>query len=139
MAKLTVGTGGVDIADGAYEATLLDLEICEPTSNSPNKKPWLKWGFTVYDGSPEGQEMTAASSTALSPKAKARPWVEALLNRRLEPGEEIDTEGLCPKDCQVVIKNDPETGFARITDVLPARPRRSAGRPTPTTDNGVSV
>jgi hypothetical protein len=68
--------------------------------------------------------MTAASSTALGPKAKARPWVEAILNRRLEPHEELDTETLYPKDCQVVVKNDPETGFARITDVLPPRPRR---------------
>ena len=80
MAKLTVGTGGVDIGDGAYEATLLEVEVCEPTEKSPNKKPWLKWTFTVYDGSPEGQEMTAASSTALGPKAKARPWVEAIFN-----------------------------------------------------------
>src|SRR5262252_1873159 len=78
MAKLTVGTGGVDIPDGAYEATLLEVEVCEPTDKSPNKKPWLKWTFTVYDGSPEGIEMTAASSTALGPKAKARPWVEAI-------------------------------------------------------------
>ena len=137
MAKLKVGTGGVDIPDGAFEATLLDLEICEPTENSKNQKPWLKWTFTVYDGSPEGQEMTAASSTALGPKAKARPWVEALMNRRLEPGEEIDTEGLCPKDCQVVVKNDADTGFAKITDVLPPRPRRPAGPGAP--KDGVQV
>src|SRR5262245_52494569 len=139
MAKLTVGTGGVDIGDGAYEATLLDLEICEPTEKSPNKKLWLKWTFTVFDGSPEGQEMTAASSTALGPKAKARPWVEALFNRRLDPGEEIDTNALAPRDCQVVVKNDPDTGFARITDVLPPRPRRSAAQPIAAAKDGVEV
>jgi hypothetical protein len=139
MAKLTVGTGGIDIGDGAYEAALLDIEVCEPTEKSPNKKPWLKWTFTVYDGSPEGQEMTPASSTALGPKAKARPWVEALMNRRLEPGEEIDTDGLYPKDCLVVVKNDPETGFARITDVLPPRPRRPAVQANATNKDGVQV
>jgi hypothetical protein len=128
MAKLTVGTGGVDIADGAYEATLLEVEVCEPTDKSPNKKPWLKWTFEVYDGSPEGIVMTAASSTALGPKAKARPWVEALLGRRLEPGEEIDTDTLAPRDCQVVVKNDPDAGFARITDVLPPRPQRRGAK-----------
>ena len=139
MAKLKVGTGGVDIPDGAFEATLLDLEVCEPTENSKNQKQWLKWTFTVYDGSPEGQEMTAASSTALGPKAKARPWAEALLNRRLEPGEEIDTETLCPKDCQVVVKNDPDTGFAKIADVLPPRPRRTTARPIAANQDGVQV
>ena len=38
MAKIMV-TSGVDIADGAYEATCLGLEQCEPSDKSPNKKP----------------------------------------------------------------------------------------------------
>jgi hypothetical protein len=141
MAKLVVGRGGVDIPDGAYEATLLDLEVCEPTENSKNKKSWLKWTFTVYDGSPEGQEMTAASSTALGPKAKGRPWAESVMNRRLGPGEELDTDTMVPRDCQVVVRNDPDTGFAKIVDVLPPRPRRSGpqgSRPSPSPD-GVIV
>jgi hypothetical protein len=44
MAKLMV-TSGVDIADGAFEATCLGLEQCEPTDKSPNKKAWLEWTF----------------------------------------------------------------------------------------------
>jgi hypothetical protein len=124
MATVKVGAGGVDIPDGAFESTLLEIEVCAPTDKSTTGKPWLKYTFTVYDGSPEGVEMTAASSTALSPKAKARPWMEALLGRRLEPGEEIDLETIPPKDCQVVVKNDPETGFAKITDGLPPRSKR---------------
>ena len=137
MAKLNVSAGGVDIADGAYEATLMELEVCEPTDRSPNKKPWLKWHFTVFDGS-EDQELTGASSTALGPKSKARPWLEAILGRRLEPGEEIDTDTVCPKDCQVVLKNDPERGFTQVADVLPPRPRRQAPR-SAGPDTGVSV
>jgi hypothetical protein len=135
MAKLTVGSGGVDVADGVYEALCLHVDPQEPTEKSPNQKPWLKWTFTLYDGSPEGQGITAASSMALGPKAKARPWVEALLGRRLEPREEVDTDDLGMKECQLIVKADPETGFVRVHDVLAPRPRRPQ---TPGT-NGITV
>ena len=139
MAKLTA-TAGVQITDGGYEATVLEITQCEPTEKSPNQKPWLKWLFAVYDGSADGLEMTAASSCALGPKAKARAWIESLLGRRLEPNEEVDTDQLTPRDCQVIIKNDPDSGFARIADVLPPRPtRRPAGRPASATTDGVTV
>jgi hypothetical protein len=137
MPKLTAGTGSVQIDDGVYAATLLSIELCEPTAKSPNQNPWMKWLFHVYD-SEEGQELTAASSTAFGPKAKARQWIEALLSKKLEPGEEIDTETLAPKDCQVVIKNDAETGFARIQDVMGIRRRGPSKRPVTDTD-GVTV
>ena len=137
MAKLMVSQG-IDITDGAYEATLLGIELCQPTEKSPNQKPWLKWTFSVYDGAEE-KEMTAVSSCALGPKAKARGWVEALVGRRLEPGEEIDTDTLSPKDCLLVIKNDPETQFARVQDVMPPRPRRQAPKPVPPPSHGVTV
>ena len=137
MAKLTVSQG-IDITDGAYEATLLGVELCEPTEKSPNTKRWLKWTFSAYDGAEE-KEITAASSCALGPKAKARGWVEALVQRRLEPGEEIDTDTLSPKDCLLVIKNDPDTQFARVQDVMPPRPRRQASKPAPQPANGVTV
>ena len=107
--------------DGTDEATVLEIVLTEPTVNSPNDNCWYKWLFQVYD-SEQGQEMSAGSSIRFGPKAKTRQWIEALLQRKLEVGEEIDPEGLCPKDCQVVVKHD-ETGFVRITDVLPVRKR----------------
>jgi hypothetical protein len=130
MAKLTA-TQGMQIDDGSYEATLLSIEECEPTPNSPNQNPWLKWIFHVYI-SEDGTELSAASSMAFGPKAKARGWMEALLGRKLAPGEEIDTETICPRDCQVVIKNDATSGFARIEDVMAPRrrpPVKPAKRP----------
>jgi hypothetical protein len=83
--------------------------------------------------------LTAASSCGLGPKAKARPWVESLLGRRLEPGETIDTDQLAPRDCQVVVRNDPDTGFAKIVDVLPPRPRRQATKAALQPTDGVAV
>lgn len=130
MPTLQATTGSIQIDDGVYDATLLSIDLRAATPNSPNQNQWLGWKFHVYD-SKEGQEMTAASSTAFGPKAKARQWVEGLLGRKLDPGEELDTDTLCPRDCQVVVKNDPETGFARIQDVMGVRRRPPVHKPAP--------
>jgi hypothetical protein len=126
MPKLTA-TAGIDIDDGVYPATLLEIRVEDPTVNSPNQSQWLKWIFVVQDGSGDPPEMAAPSSYSFSPKSKARGWVEALLGRKLEQGEEIDTDTLCPMDCQVTIKNDMASGFARILDVMGQR-RRAQGQ-----------
>jgi hypothetical protein len=128
MAILTVSRGGTEIPDGVYEALLQRVEPQEPTPNSPNPKPWLKWIFTIYDGSDEGQDLTAASSVSLNPKSKAYGWVQAVLQRRLEPGEQVDTDALAQRECQVILKKDQESGFVRVQDVL--SPRRAPGKPS---------
>jgi hypothetical protein len=138
MAKLTVSGGGVSMTDGVYEATLLHVEVCEPAQQSPYQNPWLKWIFTVYDGSQDGTELSAASSLRLGPKAKARSWVEALLRRRLEIGEEIDTDSLSMLDCQLLVKTDPETQFVKVMDVMQARVSRPTVA-TPAAASGVTV
>jgi hypothetical protein len=128
MPKLTASRGGVEIDDGTYRATVLGIEETDPTPNSPSDKPWLKWTFTVNDGTAEGVEMTAASSLRFGPKSKARLWAEALLGRKLEVGEQFDTDQLLPRDCIVVIRRD-EKDFAKITDVLPV-PKPKTGKVT---------
>jgi len=132
MPKLRA-TAGIDIDDGVYPATLVEIRVEDPTVNSPNQDQWLKWIFIVQDGSDEPPEMSVPSSYNFTPKSKARGWVESLLGRKLEIDEEIDTDTLCPTDCQVTVKNDPASGFARIVDVMGkrrARPQqRQAARP----------
>jgi hypothetical protein len=127
MPTLTASRGGVEIDDGTYPATVLGIEETDPTPNSPSDKPWLKWTFAVDDGSAEGVEMTAASSTRFGPKSKARLWAEALLGRKLETGEQLDTDQLLPRDCIIVVRRD-EKDFAKITDVLPV-PKPKTGKP----------
>ena len=135
MPKLSATAGGIQIDDGTYDASLLSIELTDAAPNSPYQERWLKWLFHVY-ATEEGIEMTAASSTKFGPKAKARGWIEALLSRKLAPGEEIDTDTLSPKDCQVTIKKDPESGFARIVDVMAQRRRPPVRRP-PVEDDGI--
>ena len=127
MPKLTA-TAGIDIDDGVYPATLVEVRVEDPTVNSPNQSQWLKWIFVVQDGSGDPPEMSVPSSYNFTPKSKARGWVEALMGRKMDMGEEIDTDSLCPMDCQVTIKNDPVSGFARIVDVMGKRRARTQGQ-----------
>jgi hypothetical protein len=138
MPKLRA-TAGIDIDDGVYPATLVGVRVEDPTANSPNQDQWLKWIFIVQDGSGEPPEMSVPSSYNFSPKSKARGWVESLLGRKLDLDEEIDTDTLCPVECQVTVKNDQVSGFARIVDVMGQRRQRAprpaqgqAQRPAPT-------
>jgi len=134
MPKLRA-TAGIDIDDGVYPATLLEVRVEDPTVNSPNQHQWLKWIFIVQDGSDEPPEMSVPSSYNFTPKSKARGWVESLLGRTMAVDEEIDTDTLCPADCQVTVKNDPVSGFARIVDVMGKRrarpPQGQAHAPRP--------
>jgi hypothetical protein len=140
---LTATAGGVDIPDGVYSGTILGIALTPATANSPNQDPFLKWTIHVYNTS-EGVEMAATSSTRFSAKAKTRQWVESVLDRRFEVGEEFDYETFGPIDCQVVVKKD-ENGFCRIENVMGV-PKRPPGRPPvttpatpPTTPAGVTV
>jgi len=128
---LTATAGGVDIPDGVYPATILGITLTPATTNSPNQDPFLKWTIHVYSSS-EGVEMVGTSSTRFSAKAKTRQWVESILDRRFEVGEEFDYETFGPMDCQVVVKKD-ENGFCRIENVMgiPKRPAPRVGAPAP--------
>ena len=107
----------VDIADGVYPATWLDLTEIEPSETSFGDKPYLRWIFAVYDDE-DTVELVANSSMNFGTKAKCRRWIQAILGRVIAPGETIEPLTLLPRDCQVVVKNDQESGFCRIEDVL---------------------
>ena len=137
MAKIKIGRGGLDLPEGAYPATWLDFEECEPTVNSRSGRTWFKWTFVIANGTADGQALTATSSNATGPKSKAYGWFRALLGRTLHPEEELDTERLCPRDCQLILKRNPESGFLDVVDVLPARgdsPKPSLATPDPDDD-----
>ena len=46
--------------------------------------------------------------------------MQAILQRTIQNGEEIDPPDVCPVNCRIVVKIDQESGFARVEDVLPA-------------------
>jgi hypothetical protein len=139
MPTITATSGSVDIPDGVYPATLLSLTPTPATANSPNTDPFFKWTLHVYNDT-EGVEMTATSSMRFSPKSKARVWVESVLDRRFETGEDFDYEAFCPRDCQVVVKKN-ENGFCRIEAIMgvPKRPTGRVGGSPSVGPSGITV
>jgi hypothetical protein len=128
MAELTATQGGAEIENGTYPATLLGISVEAPTEKTPHQREWLKWLFVVDDGSPEGVEMTAASSMKCSTKSKTRAWIEASLGRQIPNGETIIIETLKALDCFVLVGHN-ESGFAQIEAVMPL-PKRTAHKGT---------
>ena len=137
---LTATAGSINIEDGVYPATVLSLVETPPSANSPKQENYFRWTLHVWN-TDEGVEMIANSSMNFSPKAKARIWIESILDRRFETGESFDYETFCPRDCQVTVRKD-ESGFARIESITGV-PKRHVGRvaaPAPVAaPNGVTV
>ncbi len=100
-----------------------------------NEKEVLEFTFVVVDDEEfEGQSVSAIATLypVLTPKCKLRAWAEAILNRKLSEGEELDTDTLIGKTCR--ISTTTEEGkqggtFTKVKDVLPARVSRQGAKP----------
>src|SRR5512145_3465046 len=115
MPGLVATNGHADIPNGVYPATVLSVALTDPTANSPDNKPWLKWLFHVYS-SGKGVELTGGSSINFSPGSKARRWAESIQDRPFAHGEVWNYERFCPKDCMVQVEKT-EKGFCKIINV----------------------
>ncbi len=117
-----------NVPDGVYGATLMTIEQREPGENSLTQKPYLRWTFEVYtEEDPDGIELVKNTSQSFGPKSNARKFVQSLLGRQIQPGEQINMADYLPLDCQVVVKIDQESGYSRIEDVLGAKKTRKKG------------
>jgi hypothetical protein len=98
---------------GTYEARFAGIE----EKNSDQYGTFWAWQFDVLlDDGP--RSVSGASSPKLGRSTKARGWVEVLLGRDLEPGEDVDFEMLVDRPCMVVVEAD-SRGYGKVGDVLP--------------------
>jgi len=74
---------------GLYVGKLLDIESRESANGE-----YRRWSWEVLDGPYAGQKVFANSSTNFGPQATPRQWVENILGRELEAGEQVGTEDL---------------------------------------------
>ena len=138
--------GSANVSDDVYEAVLLGIEIKEAGENSLSDKPYARWTFGITDDDGEDAELIGNSSLTFGQKSKARKWWTAILRRVIENGETINPPDLCPVDCRIVVKNDPESGFARIEDVLgekktpkEAKTNNTKAKPVSSNDDGIDI
>jgi hypothetical protein len=85
---------------GLYIGRLLDVESRESANGE-----YRRWSWEILEGSHAGQKVYANTSTNFGPQAKARQWVENVLGRSLEPGEQIGVEDLVGSRHHLMVEN----------------------------------
>lgn len=107
--KMTTQAGGLEIEDGTYRVKLISLDDIEMTWEG-RTRPGLKWTFILPDvqgEDGEAGELTAQSSTALSPKSKLWAWYQSLTGETLELDMQIDLDDMIDKEAQAAVIHKP--------------------------------
>jgi hypothetical protein len=85
---------------GLYVGRLLDIESRESANGE-----YRRWSWEILEGPEVGRQVYANTSTNFGPQAKARQWVENVLGRELEAGEQIGTEDLVGDKHHLMVEN----------------------------------
>jgi hypothetical protein len=94
LGTVTNTMAGVSPPAGQYVVSLKEIEAIESDFG-----PQWRWIFqiksVVYSSDDEaeefiGEDLWGFSSQGLGPSHKARKWIEALMQRKLEEGEEVE-------------------------------------------------
>jgi len=135
--RYTVEGPSDPIPPGLYEGEF--KTITEKTAFFKNvdtgeeeRRRYFQWGFQIRnDDDFGGQWLNANVSDAFGPKSKQRQWVEAMLSRTLEVGEEFDTDDLIGGIYHLTVhhKQKGERTFAEISSVnkIRSRPGNKSG------------
>jgi len=93
---------------GLYVGKLLDIES-RKSANGENGE-YRRWGWEVLEGPYAGRKVYANTSTNFGPQAKARQWVENILDRELAAGEQVGKEDLVGGKHHLMIENVKKDG-----------------------------
>jgi hypothetical protein len=85
---------------GLYVGRLLDIESRESENGE-----YRRWSWEILEGPEAGRQVYANTSSNFGPQAKARQWVENVLGRSLEAGEQIGTEDLVGGKHHLMVEN----------------------------------
>src|SRR5215207_5732099 len=131
MPKYTVPDLPEPVPPGLYEGEL--KTITEKTaffknddSGEEERRRYFQWGFQIRnDDDFGGQWLNANVSDAFGPKSKQRQWVESMLGRTLEVGEDFTTDDLIGGIYHLTVhhKKKGDRTFAEISSVNKIRSR----------------
>jgi hypothetical protein len=85
---------------GLYVGKLLDIESRESANGE-----YRRWGWEILEGPFAGRKVYANTSTNFGPQAKARQWVENILDRELAAGEQVGIDDLVGGKHHLMIEN----------------------------------
>jgi hypothetical protein len=122
MPFIEITSGGVDIPDGVYPVTL--VEIKGPKTVTAQRGPkagqeidLLDWVFAVDEGDYDGTPIEASTSTASGPKSKMYSYLTALYNGVApQVGATFEVSDLAGRRAFATIKKD-ANGWPRIENL----------------------
>ena len=143
------------LEDGKYIVKVARLEQTPASQAHPEWGAGIKWYFHVADAATPGQpkygpegdlfELWQFTSAKLTPRARARGWVEALLNRQLTPqdtGEAISRE-VVGKKAVIMIgpkrRDDGTIQYGAILSMSPYTEPAKTGAKAPARSAAVAV
>jgi hypothetical protein len=117
--KATVEEPVTAVAEGTFDAEVTGVQDMDGQHG-----PMVRIEFKLAtDDEGDDRRVTGLASKKLSENTKLGRWVEAILGRMPNVGEEITVYNLLHKHCRVVVKHKTNTDgktFANVTDVLPS-------------------
>lgn len=89
--------------------------------------------FELLDEENRGTQLSGMASQKLTPKAKLRGWIEGMLGRTLEAGEDVNLDALIGTRVMLyVTTEDTDKGlFNRIEKIRLPKKKTTASKPTP--------
>ena len=110
------------IPEGTY---YVYLEKVDEERSKKNGELFNLWTFMVIDGEFKDAKITDTTSMRMGPRSKTREWVQVLLGRKVDRGEEIEFDMLIGREAIAVVEINEETGFNDIAR-LKSVPRSAA-------------
>lgn len=122
MPFIEIKSGAVEVPDGVYPVTLVELK--GPRTVTAQRGPkagqdiqLIDWIFAIDDGDLDGTQIEAATSTASGPKSKMYAYLTALFNGKAPAiGSKFEPTDLQGRRALATIRTD-ESGWPRIENL----------------------
>lgn len=117
----------VVLEPGLYRAKLKNIEESERKNfDTGEPEACHDWVFEVVEEGFEGQTLKKRNSVSFGPRSNNRAFTQALLRRKIEPGDRIDLSDLLGKECILNVEhNETDRGtFANVAAVMPVRAKK---------------
>lgn len=122
MPFIEIKSGSVEIPDGVYPVTLVELK--GPRTVMANQGPkagqevqLIDWIFAIDDGELDGTPIEAATSTASGPKSKMYAYLTALFNGKAPAiGATFEPSDLCGRRALATVRTG-ESGWPKIENL----------------------
>jgi hypothetical protein len=118
-------TDYVTVDEGEYPARFAGYE--ERTTEFGDA---VQFKFVLLDEEHSGVEIRGLASKKLSPKSKMRGWVEGMIGRVLEPGEEIDLDDMIDRKVMLYLAvEDTDKGLFNRIEKIRVPKRKAPAKP----------